>query len=136
MAANKGTISQYDDPNFTVLREHFRKAVQGPASVTDFAQFFSRNKILVRAVHAKLASAASAAGGTLHVTRSAVTISSKTLVSATSAGSITSFTLTTLNTLHTITEIMALRVSGAADKGKWDVIYEYQILPDLSLIGG
>ncbi len=129
------SLKQYDDPNYTVLRETRYQGVQGPASLTDFAHFFSRNKVLVRCVIARLKSAASAAGGSLHVARSAVTIASKVLTSATSAGSLQIFTLASLNTLHTITEMMSLRVSGAADKGKWDVIYEYDILPFATKLG-
>lgn len=127
--------SQYDDPNFTVLREQRFCAVQGPASATDFAHFRSRNKVLIRSVHVVMRSAASGTAGSLHFTRSAVTIASKT-VSAASVGYSMVITLTTNNTLATITEVAAIRMTGAADKGKWDVLYEYQILPPMTMIGG
>lgn len=126
------TISAYDDPNFTILRESRLGNVQGPVSLVDFAHFFCRNKVLVRAVHARLQSAASLAAGSLVVMRtqggSAQTIQTKALVSATSAGSLSSITLSSLNTLTTVTDYISLRLK-ANDKGKWDVYYEYQLLP-------
>jgi len=120
----------YDHPNCIVTRQTYLHAAQGAASLVTFADFIVRGKIRVRSVTAYLVSAASAAGGTLHVTRSGVTIASQTMVSATSVGSVYTFTLDSLNTLSTVTEIMGLRVSGAADKGKYNVIYEYEVLPD------
>lgn len=133
--AYNNELESYTHPQYTELHEARMCAVQGPASVTDFAHFRSRNIVILRAVHAVLKSAASAAAGSLHVTRSGITIATKTIVSATSAGSLFTITLTSSNTLHTITEVGALRVSGAADKGKWDVLWEYDVVYPATKIG-
>jgi|TARA_Y100000310_G_scaffold42078_1_gene39376 hypothetical protein len=124
--AKKDTTA-YDHPHFTISRESRMAAVQGPASAVDFAHFRSRNKVLLRAIHVNLRSAASGTAGSLHYTRSAATLASKTISSA-SVGYSAVLTLTTNNTLHTISEVAAIRITGAADKGKWDVLYEYDIL--------
>ena len=135
MANYQGEIGAYDHPYFQILFERAFTKVQGPASATDFAHFMSRNKVLLRAVHVWMRSAASSTAGTLHFTRSAVTIASKTVTSA-SVGYSICITLTTNNTLSTITEVGALRMTGAADQGKWDVLWEYQVLyPSADMIG-
>jgi hypothetical protein len=136
MAANYlGDVGTYSHSDYTGLKECFLNKVQMAASLTHAAHFASRNKVLVRAVHVWVRSAASAAGGSLHVTRSEVTIASVTLASATTTGTYHCLTCTTLNTLNTITEVMSLEVSGAADKGKLDVLYEYQVLYPSTFIG-
>jgi hypothetical protein len=136
MAEYNGDIGTYSHPYFTEMKEMWLNKVQGPASVTDFAHFCSRNKVLVRAVHLWLRSDASGTAGSLHVCRSGVTIASKALAGyEVSAEYYACMTLTTLNTLHTITEIVSLQVSGTADRGKVDVLYEYQILYPATLIG-
>ena len=122
--------NSYDHPQTIITRQAHLAPVQGPASTAAFAAFCCRGKVRVRSVTAYLTSAASAATGNLHVTRSGVTIASKTYVSANSIGSVLVFTLSTLNTLSTVTEVMALKMVGAADKGKYNVIYEYEILMD------
>lgn len=130
-----GDVGFYDHPQFLVLQEcRFNKVTGASASLTDFAHFFSRNKVIVRAVHARSVSAPTLPGGLLIVTRSAVTIASKSFESATSAGSIMTITLTTLNTLSTITELLALRFS-ANEKGDWDIIYEFETLCPATRIG-
>ena len=133
--AYNNELEGYTHPIYSELHECRMNKVQGPASVTDFAHFRSRNIVILRAVHAVLRSAASAAAGSLHFTRSGVTLFSKTILSATSAGSLFTITLTSSNTLHTITEVGALRVSGAADKGKWDVLWEYDVIYPATKIG-
>ncbi|MDY6893896.1 MAG: hypothetical protein SVO01_00535 [Thermotogota bacterium] len=126
---------RYDDPHYNIMREARYSSVQGPVSATDFAHFRSRSKVLLHAVHVKMMSAASGTAGSLHYTRSAATLVSKTVSSA-SVGFSMCITLTTNNTLHTISEIAAIRMTGAADKGKWDVIWEYEILPFSTILGG
>ena len=133
--AYNNQLEGYTHPIYSELHECRMNKVQGPASATDFAHFRSRNIVILRAVHAVIRSAASAAGGSLHFTRSGVTLFSKTIVSATSAGSLFTITLTSSNTLHTITEVGALRVTGAADKGKWDVLWEYDVVYPATKIG-
>ena len=134
MANYNGDVGTYSQDYFTELKECWLNKVQGPASATDFAHFAARNKVLIRAVHIWCRSAASGTAGSLHFVRSTVTIASKT-ISSMSLGVAMSLTLTATNTLHTITEIASLRVTGAADKGKWDVLYEYQVLYPATLIG-
>jgi hypothetical protein len=126
------TIDRYDDANFTLLREERMPSVQAGVSLVDFAHFMSRNKVIVHAVHVRIASAASVAGGSLVAVRSrsssAKTINSYSLTSATSAGSQFSITLASLNTITSLNDYIGLRLKSN-DKGKWDVTYEYQILP-------
>ena len=133
------TSNRYDDCNFQLLRESRLNSVQGPASTVAFAHFQSRNKSVVRAVHVRLASAASAAGGSIHVARllngpsntSLQTLKTMTMVSATSAGTQWSYTLTTNHTLASLSDKIVLVTTGACDKGKFDVTYEYQLLTPL-----
>ena len=131
----KNAVGKYSDANFTILREQLLNHVQGPASATDFAHFASRNIVIVRAVHVWVRSACSATAGSLHFCRSSVTITSKTVASMGDAGTYYCITLTTNNTLHTITEVASLRVSGACDKGEFDVLYEYQVIYPSTHIG-
>ena len=128
-------VGTYSDEQFTGLREVWLNKVQGPAaSVTNFAHFASRNKILVRAVHIFARSAASGTAGSMHVVRGTTTIASKTMSSLADAGKYHCITCTTLNTLATITDVVALRASGN-EKGKFDVCYEYQVLFPATFIG-
>ena len=71
-------------------------------------------------------------------------LAADSLVAGVSAGFIKTFRLTTKNTLHTITQVMGVRANlatmfiglrgwGTGAKwasGKYDVIYEYEILPE------
>jgi len=133
-------ITNYADANLRLLREAHVRGV-GPASTVDFAHFMSRNKCVVRAVHVRLSSAASAAGGSIHVARrrnapsntSIQTLGTETMVSATSAGTSWSYTLTTNNTLTSLKDVMVLNTTGACDQGKFDVVYEYQLLSELTV---
>lgn len=128
-------VGTYSDVQYTGLREMWMNVVQAPAaSVTNFAHFASRNKILIRAAHVWLRSAASGTAGSMHVMRSTVTIASKVMSSLADAGTYHCITCTTLNTLSTITEMAALRASGN-EKGKFDVMYEYQVLYPATFIG-
>lgn len=135
MANYNGDVGSYSHSDYTGLREVLLNKVQGAsASITDFAHFASRNKILIRAAHIFVRSTASGTAGSMHVTRSGVTIASKTMSSLADSGTYHCITCTTLNTLSTITEQIALRMSGN-EKGKFDVIYEYQVLYPSTFIG-
>jgi len=135
MANYNGDVGSYSHSDYTGLRECWMNKVSAAqASATDFAHFATRNTVLVRAVHIWLRSACSGTAGSMHVSRSAVTIASKTMASLADAGTYFCFTLTSSNTLHTITEVMALRASGN-EKGKFDVLYEYQVLYPSTFIG-
>lgn len=133
-------VEKYDDPNFKLLREQMMPAVQGPLSLIDFAHFRSRNKCIVHAIHVRVASGASVAGGSMVAVRarntpsnaSVQTINSFSLVSQTSAGSMFTITLASLNTVNSISDHIALRLK-TTDLGKYDVTYEYQILPNQTL---
>ena len=134
MALNN-ELEGYSHPIYTELQEARYCAVQAGASTAPFAYFRSRNKVIIRAVHAIVASACSAAAGTLCFYRSGVSIAPKTIASGNSVGYSLCITLTTLNTLNTITEVAYLRVDGASDKGKWDVIWEYDVVYPATKIG-
>lgn len=135
MANYNGDVGSYSHSDYTGLKQAWLNKVQGPAaSVTDFAHFSSRNKILIRAAHLFVRSTASNTAGTMFVTRSGVTIATKTMASMADAGTYHCITCTTLNTLSTITELIALRQANN-EKGKFDVCYEYQILYPSTLIG-
>ena len=136
MGTGNRTLDRYDDPNFTILRQ---SNIEGSnvTSLTDFCKFVSRNKAIVHAVHWHLVSAASAAGGSLVAVRSrstsAATIKSYSLTSATSVGSYGTMTLGSLNTVTSIGDYIACRVKSNA-KGKWNITYEWQLLPPTLLI--
>jgi hypothetical protein len=135
MAEYTGDVNSYSHSDYTGLRQVWLNKVQGAAaSVTDFAHFASRNKIIVRAAHIFVRSTASGTAGSMHVTRSGITIASKAMSSLAEAGTYHCITCTTLNTCSTITEQIALRASGN-EKGKFDVCYEYQIIYPSSFIG-
>jgi hypothetical protein len=128
-------VDTYSGAQFTGLREVWMNKVQGAAaSVTNFAHFASRNKILIRAVHIFVRSTASGTAGSMHVVRDTTTIASKVMSSLADSGTYHCITCTTLNTLSTITEVAALRASGN-EKGKFDVMYEYQVLYPATFIG-
>jgi hypothetical protein len=133
--ASGSDIGTYSHEDFTGLREVLLNKVQGAAaSVTNFAHFASRNKILIRAAHIWARSAASGTAGSMHVVRGTTTIASKAMGSLADAGKYHCITVTTLNTLATITDVIALRASGN-EKGKFDVLYEYQVLYPATFIG-
>lgn len=135
MANYNGDVGTYSHEEYTGLNEQWINVATNPGSVTNFAHFGSRNKILIRAAHVFVRSAASAAGGSLHVMRSTVTIASVTLASATTVGTYHCLTCTTLNTLATIAEQVSMRSSGNSGGGKYDVCYEYQVLYPSTFIG-
>jgi len=131
------TFSKYDDPNFQIIRQvNIPAQAQAPVSLTDFSHFQCRNRCIVHAVSFRLKSAASVAGGSIVAVRcrntpsnsSVQTINSYSLISATSAGSMGTITLASLNTLESISDYIAVRLKSN-DKGKWDIMYEYQLLP-------
>lgn len=135
-------ISRYDDANFTIIRQaNVPGQAQAPVSLTDFAHFQCRNRCIVHAVNFRLKSAASVAGGSLVAVRcrntpsnsSVQTIASYSLISATSAGSLGTITLASLNTLESLSDYIAVRLKSN-DKGKWDIVYEYQLLPSATKI--
>jgi len=134
MANYNGDVGSYSHSDYTGLKEVWINKVQMGACVTPVAQFSSRNKILVRAMHVWTRSAASGSAASLTVTRSGVTIASKVGASLNATGIYFCVTCTTLNTLSTITEQVGFQLD-TGDKGKWDVMYEYQVLYPSTHIG-
>ena len=136
MAVQPEDKTRYDDPNFTVVREQRMVAVQGPAaSLTDFARFRCRNKCIVKSVMVHCTSLPSAVTTwTLLVMRAGATTVNKYTVSSFSVvGDISMLlTLSTLNTLVSAGERIALQFD-TTEKGKFDVTYEYQLLPPARL---
>jgi len=120
-----------DHPNFTVIRQVNMCAVQGPsASLTDFAHFRARNKCIVDYIHVQCTSLPSTATSwSLQVMRGATTIAAFTVSSFSAVGSLHIFTLASLNTLASIGASISLEMDGT-ERGKWDVMYEYRLVPD------
>jgi hypothetical protein len=133
--ANSGTFYKYDDPNFQIIREQRYIAVQSPsASLSDFAVFRCRNRCIVNTVVVHCASLPSAATTwSLQVMRGASTIAAKTVSSFSVVADLSAvITLTSSNTLETITDSINLELD-TTEKGKFHVIYEYQLLPPASI---
>lgn len=127
-------IEKYDDPNFTVIREARLTNNQSPAaSLTDFAVFRCRNKCIVKTVTVHCSSLPSAATTfSLQVMRGASTIAAKTISSFSVVGDLSAiFTLVSSNTLTSLGESISLELDST-EKGKFNVIYEYQLLPPAS----
>ena len=122
---------RYDHPRFTTLREAHMPAVQAPAaSLTDFAHFRSKNKCIVTHVLVHCKSLPSAATSwSLQVMRGATTIAAKTISSFSVVGDMSALIpITADNTLLSAGESIALEMDGT-EKGKFDVVWEYQMLP-------
>lgn len=134
-------INAYDNPNFEVVREQRFDKVANGVSGTEFAHFRSRQKCVVQYVSARIASAASLAGGKLNVclrrnapsNTSLKTITSLSFLSATSAGSIMELTINSSNTLSSIHDTIVL-TTQAQDEGDFDVCYEYQLLGPITVL--
>jgi len=122
---------RHDHPNFTVRQQVNMPAVQGPAaSLTDFAHFRSRNKCIVDYIHVQCTSVPSAATSwSLQVMRGTTTIAAHPITSFSVVGSVHIFTLASLNTLSSIGQCISLEMDGT-EKGKFDIMYEYRLLPD------
>lgn len=126
--------NDYAEPNFTIIREARFLDNQAPAaSLTDFAVFRCRNKCIVKAVTVHCSSLPSAATTfSVQVMRGASTIAAYTQSSFSVVGDMSiTFTLTSSNTLTSAGEFINLELDGI-EKGKFDVIYEYQLLPGAS----
>ena len=122
---------RYDHPNFTVVRERaFNKAQSPSASLTDFAHFRSRNKCIVTAVTVHCLSLPSAiTTWSLQVMRGATTIGAYTVTSFSAVGDLSAtITLSSSNTLTSAGMSISLELDST-EKGKFDVLWEYRILP-------
>ena len=122
---------RYDHPSFTVVRERAFSKVQSPsASLTDFAHFRSRNKCIVSAVTVHCLSLPSAATTwSINVMRGATTIGTYAVTSFSVVGDLSAtITLASLNTLTSAGMSVSLELD-TTEKGKFDVLWEYRILP-------
>lgn len=137
---------RYDHPQYTVRMNHFIEKADPPGSATTFAMLRSSMKAIVHSVRIIARSAASLAALSWTVVKQGPSITVLTLGTLTtgwtthSAGSLPStsptsgvITLTTNNTLHSIGELIGLRLNDAT--GKFDVLWEYSILPDAAYTG-
>jgi len=131
MAGNYGSgkeVGSYDHPHFTEQKVAFFAVMPAGVSQTQFAQFSSRNKILVNRANVLYTSSPSLTSGTLCVIFYDTALTATTLkaltVSACTAGYATTMTFTA-KTLETITQHIS--VTGL-DKGDVAVSYEYQVL--------
>jgi hypothetical protein len=129
MAGNySGDIGSYSHPQFTEQRTAFFAVLGVGVSQTQFAQFSSRNKILVNRVSIMYTSSPSSTSGTLAVIFYDTALTATTLktltVSSCSAGFATTVTFTAV-TLETLSQHLAIT---ALDKGDVACSYEYQLL--------
>jgi hypothetical protein len=126
-----GQLDSYSHPYYTMLhKDASYNAAAGAASGTAWGYFRSRNKVLVSRVSIVCRSTPSATNGTLKVfqndTAGTALATVKTLtVSQCSAGWATSLSWTAV-TLETLTQYMSMKFENN-EKGKFDIIYEYQI---------
>ena len=129
MAGNyAGDVDSYSGPHFAEQKVAIFSLSGAPVSATQFAQFASRNKILVNRVNILYTSSPSLTSGSICVIFYDTGLTATTLkaltVSACSAGWATSVTFTA-KTLETITQHIGII---AMDKGDVFVSYEYQVL--------
>ena len=133
MGQNK--VTDYAHPNFTVVREARMNQIQAPAaSLTDFAIFRCRHKCVVKSVTIHCTSLPSAATTfSVQIMRGATTIAAFTQSSFSAVGdmSITK-TLISSNTLLSASEYIGIEFD-TTEKDKFDVIWEYEILPPATL---
>ena len=131
MAGNySGDVGSYSHPQFTTQNQQIYSREGAAVSLTNFACFASRNKVLVNRVFVRALSTPSATAGTLCVNfidtaGTEVTLKALTL-SACSLGFITSLSFTA-KTLETVTQYIGIDLTNN-EKGKWLVIYDYQVL--------
>lgn len=123
----------YDSPNFTIRRQETLKTQQGPAaSATDFAIFRTRNRAIVtHAIVTCLSLPSAATTWSLRVMRDgATTIATKILTgfSAVAGLSAAVITIAADGTLNSVSNFVSLEM-GTTEKGKFDVVWEYQLLP-------
>ena len=130
----------YDHPNFTIIRDARLFLIQSPsASLTDFGHFRSRNKCIVKAVTLHCRSLPSAITSfSIQVMRTGATgtsthtIAAKTVTSFSVVGDLPgTITLTSSNTLTSIGAYMSIELDGT-EKGKFDILWEYQLIPETS----
>jgi len=123
---------RYDHPSFTVVREARLCQVQAPAtSLVDFAHFRSRNKCIVTHAIVHCTSLPSAVTTwSINVMRSTSTLKTFAVTSFSVVGDLSAvITIASSNTLLSAGESISLQLD-TTEKGKFDVTYEYRLLPD------
>lgn len=113
----------YDDPNYTIVRVQYCDTAD-VASATAFARFRARAKIVVNSVAVMVTSASSAAKVIFTVERDGSANTTFTIVSATSAGALT------IAPLNVTLDSLGLINLKHSDTGDYQVVYEYQVLPN------
>ena len=131
--AQGSDVGSYSHPQFTMQQRFTWAGDCASASAVQFAQFASRNKVLVDRASIIYTSGPSATAGTLCVIFYDTALTATTLkaltIAACSAGYATTVTFTA-KTLETISQHIAC-VTTNNEKGDAVVVYEYQVLyPD------
>lgn len=125
------STQSYDDPNFAIIKEARLNQIQSPAaSLTDFAVFRCRNRCVVKTVTVHCHSLPSAVTTwSINVMRGATTVKTFAVTSFSVVGDLSAvITLASSNTLNSLGESISLELD-TTEKGKFNVIYEYQVLP-------
>lgn len=119
----------YDHPNYTLVRTHAATHA-ATASNVSFAKFRSRVATVINQLTIAVASVASAAKVVFTIYRNSSLMNTYTLASATTLGNVTAVSLDV--TLLSAGDFIGIRSDDGA-KGDFQVIYEYQVLPNQSL---
>lgn len=124
----------YDHPHYLITRQASIFNVRSNVSGVAMCHFRTRAKSLVKHITVRCISAPSVASGQIAILRNNTTTLKTHTVSTASlvASAMFHYTCVSSNTLATITDYMNIKLS-ATDKGKWEVIYEYQMLPSGTL---
>jgi len=121
---------RYDHPHYLITRQQSIFSETSSVSGVALCHFRTRAKSVVKHVTVRCISAPSVASGQIAILRNnATTLKTHTVSTASLvASAMFNYTLVSSNTLATLTDYINIAFSGT-DKGKWEVIYEYQMLP-------
>jgi hypothetical protein len=130
-------LEGYSHPMYTELHEALISKVAVAATATSYGHFRSRNKVIVRAVSFALRSNCSSTAGTLNILNNTTTIATIVVCHASTGGGayVLTKTLVSSNTLATITDTMTFTATGGINIGKWDVLWEYDVVYPATKIG-
>jgi len=115
----------YDNPNYTVVRQHCSIPVPTATSAVAFAQFRSRVKVVVNAITAICYSAASVAKVVFIAARAGSTNTTFTIASCTSAGAMT--VVSCAITLLSAGDLLSISIDESS--GGYQILYEYNVVP-------
>jgi len=119
----------YEDPNYTVTRQHSIVSAPAASNVT-FAKFRSRAAIVVNRLILAVNSVGSAAKVIFTAYRGTSLHATFTMDSCTTVGNVTQISMNC--TLLSTGDMIGLRGDDGA-KGTFHIVYEYQVLPGESL---